>query len=108
MAAQATRDPHETPYFHFGKDRALRQGPWKLVSAKSGRWEMYRIDLDRSETNDLAAEHPGRVAKMSREWFRIAKEVDRLPCLGLQAVRKDLTKLNFRKPRVAASRSSSQ
>ena len=30
------RAPHETLYFHFGTDRALRQGPWKLVSAKRG------------------------------------------------------------------------
>lgn len=103
-----TRSPHETLYFHFGKDRALRQGPWKLVSAKSGRWELYRIDQDRSETNDLAAKHPERVAKMSREWFRIAKEVDRLPRSGLQPVRENLSKLNFRKPRVPASNSSSQ
>jgi arylsulfatase A-like enzyme len=98
------RDPHDTLYFHFGKDRALRQGPWKLVSAKSGRWELYRIDQDRSETNDLAAEHPDRVARMSREWFRIAKDIDRLPRSGLQPVRDDLTKLNFRKPKVSAPR----
>jgi arylsulfatase A-like enzyme len=24
------RAPHETLYFHFGNDRALRQGDWKL------------------------------------------------------------------------------
>ena len=98
-----TREPHGTLYFHFGKDRALRQGPWKLVSAKSGRWELYRIDQDRSETRDQAADFPERVAEMSREWFRIAKNVDRLKGSSLQPVRDDITKLNFRKPKSPAS-----
>ncbi|GIT29082.1 MAG: hypothetical protein Ct9H300mP1_11280 [Planctomycetaceae bacterium] len=31
--------PHKSLYFHFGTDRALRRGPWKLVSAKRGRWD---------------------------------------------------------------------
>ena len=43
--------PRDDP--HFGTDRALRQGPWKLVSAKLGRWELYNLDEDRTETNDL-------------------------------------------------------
>ena len=37
------REPHENLYFHFGTDRALRQGSWKLVSAKLGRWELYNL-----------------------------------------------------------------
>lgn len=28
-------------YFHSGTDRVLRQGPWKLVSAKLDQWELY-------------------------------------------------------------------
>ncbi|MCP3691336.1 MAG: sulfatase-like hydrolase/transferase, partial [Planctomycetaceae bacterium] len=55
------REGHETLYFHFGTDRALRQGPWKLVSAKLGKWELYNLDEDRTELNDLSASHPGRV-----------------------------------------------
>ena len=73
-----TREPHETLYFHFSTDRALRQGPWKLVSAKLGRWELYNLDEDRTETSDLAAKHPEKVEEMAKEWFRLAKNVDRL------------------------------
>jgi arylsulfatase A-like enzyme len=91
------RNPHETLYFHFGSDRALRQGPWKLVSAKLGKWELYNLDEDRTELHDLADRMPTRVAAMQAEWFRLAKDVDRLPEKGLKPVRGETTPLNFRR-----------
>ncbi len=91
------REPHETLYFHFGTDRALRQGKWKLVSAKLGRWELYDIEADRTESHDLAAQHPERVEKMAKEWFRLAEDVDRLKANQLKPVKDDLSQLSFRK-----------
>ncbi len=91
------REPHEKLYFHFGTDRALRQGPWKLVSAKRGKWELYNLEEDRSELNDIADKHPEKVASMSKEWFRIAKDVDRLKGKALAPAKSEITKLNFRK-----------
>ena len=92
-----TRAGHETLYFHFGTDRALRQGPWKLVSAKLGRWELYNLDEDRTELNDLAKKHPDRVAQMSAQWFKMAEDVDRLKGRGLSPVGDQIKSLNFRK-----------
>ncbi|NQT12156.1 MAG: sulfatase-like hydrolase/transferase, partial [Planctomycetes bacterium] len=92
-----TRQPHETLYFHFGTDRALRQGPWKLVSAKLGRWELYDLDEDRTELHDLSGREPGRLAAMAAEWFRMAEQVDRLPDRLLAPVRDKITPLSFRK-----------
>lgn len=92
-----TRKPHETLYFHFGTDRALRQGSWKLVSAKRGRWELYNLKQDRAESNDLAAKHPERVRAMAAEWFRIARDVDRLGPRGLVPVTQERKALNFRR-----------
>lgn len=91
------RAGHETLYFHFGNDRALRQGDWKLVSAKQGKWELYDMNADRTETNDLADRHPDRVAAMSKEWFRLAENVDRLKGRQLGPVKTSRSKLNFRK-----------
>lgn len=91
------REPHETLYFHFGQDRALRQGDWKLVSAKQGRWELYNMQDDRTELHDLSSTHPDRVETMAAEWFRIAKDVDRLNKNALKPVKPELSKLNFRK-----------
>ncbi len=91
------RPPHKSLYFHFGTDRALRQGPWKLVSAKLGKWELYNLENDRTELHDLSAEHPERVAKMAQEWFGLAENVDRLKGRALAPVGRQRKPLNFRK-----------
>ena len=92
-----TREPHESLYFHFGTDRALRQGPWKLASAKLGKWELYNLVRDRTELHDLSATDPQRVDAMATEWFRIAKDVDRLKGRSLKPVGDQIKPLNFRK-----------
>ncbi len=92
-----TREPHQQLYFHFSTDRALRRGPWKLVSAKLGKWELYNLDEDRTELNDLSKEHPERVAAMSKEWLRVAKDVERLGGRQLAPVAAKVKELNFRK-----------
>lgn len=88
---------HEQLYFHFGTDKALRQGPWKLVSAKNGRWELYNLDEDRSELNDLSSKFPEKVKAMSKQWYYIAENVDRLKGRQLQPVSDELKELSFRK-----------
>jgi arylsulfatase len=98
-----TRRPHETLYFHFGTDRALRQGPWKLVSAKLGKWELYNMDADRTELNDLADLKPERLSAMKAEWFRMAEHVDRLKGRALAPAGKEVKSLNFRKDTSAGS-----
>ncbi len=88
-----TRTPHDQLYFHFGTDRALRQADWKLVSAKGGRWELYNLKADPTELNDLAKQNPERVDQMSTEWFRIARDVERLPKNQLKPAKDKLTPL---------------
>ena len=65
----------------------MRQGDWKLVSAKLGKWELYNLDEDRTELNDLSAQHPERVRVMQTEWFRIAEHVERLKGKALAPVK---------------------
>ena len=84
-------------YFHFGTDRALRQGKWKLVSAKGGKWELYNLDDDRTELKDLSEKYPQKVNKMSKEWFNIAKNKDRLKEKALKPVKPEVKLLSFRK-----------
>ena len=55
-------------------NRALRDGDWKLVwGASDQRWELYDLASDRSETVNLAAQHPGRTAAMAAQWERWVK-----------------------------------
>lgn len=49
----------------------MRDGKWKLVRNYPADWELYDMDADRTELNDLAARHPDRVrdmAAMYDEW----------------------------------------
>ena len=77
----AGKEVKERPpmHFMFSKDRALRDGDWKLVSYQSEPWELYNIAEDRTERHDLAAKHPEIVARMEKEWTRLATDVLRVP-----------------------------
>ena len=90
------REAHKSLYFHFGSDRAIREGKWKLVSAKGGKWELYDLAKDRTELNDLAKKYPTRVQKMSENWFDIAKNKERLNQNGLSPVKNKLKQISFR------------
>ena len=91
------REGHDSLYFHFGTDRALRKGKWKLVSAKGGKWELYNLEDDRTELNDLSTKFPLLVEEMSKEWFKIAKNKQRLKPQALKPVKPGIKSLSFRK-----------
>ncbi len=72
-----TRDPHPDLYFQFSTNRALRSGKWKLVSHRRARWDLYDIDADGTESQNLADKFPEVVASLSARWHQLA-ELDRL------------------------------
>ncbi|MDA0372141.1 MAG: sulfatase-like hydrolase/transferase, partial [Planctomycetota bacterium] len=59
--------------------RGLRRGRWKIVwgkrMPKEPAWELYDLENDRAEQQDLAAERPGLVEELVREWEAWAKRV---------------------------------
>lgn len=60
-----------TPMFweHQG-NRAVRLGKWKLVYAEhqSDNWELYDMDVDRTELCNLATQQPERAQHMANMW----------------------------------------
>ncbi len=60
-------------------NRAIRSGEWKLVSKHPAGWELYNINTDRTEMNDLAAQQPERVKEMAAQWDAWAKRVGVMP-----------------------------
>ena len=72
------REPHPELYFQFNTNRALREGDWKLVTHRASSWELYNVAEDRTESKDLAADHPQRVKRMAARWHQLATEKDRL------------------------------
>jgi arylsulfatase len=50
-------------------NRALRQGDWKIsVAGSDGSWELYHLDRDRAETNDLASQRPEKLNELRDIW----------------------------------------
>lgn len=90
------RDPR--PYFweHEG-NRAVRLGRWKLVSEfpgewatlrsypQQGRWELYDIDRDRTETRDLATEEAGKAGELAGLYESWAGRAAVVPWAEIQA-----------------------
>jgi arylsulfatase A-like enzyme len=62
--------PHETFYWRFGPQMAIRHGDWKLVigNGGSGRPELYNLAADLSETTDLAAKNPEKAQELQALW----------------------------------------
>ncbi|MEZ5246850.1 MAG: arylsulfatase [Acidimicrobiales bacterium] len=73
-------------YFEMGGHRGLWHDGWKAVTRHTQNvpfdddvWELYHVDVDPSECNDLAAEMPEKVREMVDLWFQQADEHGVLP-----------------------------
>jgi len=71
----------ETPiFFEHEGNRAVRDGKWKLVAkGVRGAWELYDMEKDRAEQNDLAAREPERVEAMAAQYDAWAERCGVVP-----------------------------
>ena len=61
-------------------NRAVRHGRWKAVRpAGAGKWQLYDLEKDRTELNDLADEHPDILTKLTDAWDTWANTHQVLP-----------------------------
>jgi arylsulfatase A-like enzyme len=76
----ASEAPVRGPLFweHEG-NAAIRVGKWKLVRKYPGAWELYDMELDRTELHDLAAKHTERVSEMKAQYEAWAKRCGVIP-----------------------------
>jgi arylsulfatase len=54
----------EAIYWEHEGNRAVRRDKWKLVSRHPGGWELYDLEADRTELNNLAEKHPQKVIEL--------------------------------------------
>jgi arylsulfatase len=67
-------------FFEHEGNRAVREGPWKLVAkGPLGVWELYDIEADRTERNDLAGKLPEKRDELVQKWEAWAKRAQVLP-----------------------------
>lgn len=64
-----------TQFFELRGNRAITDGGWRAVAMhkcgspfEEDRWELFNIDVDYSESVDLAQRHPEVLARMQRLW----------------------------------------
>jgi arylsulfatase len=73
-------------YFEMFGHRGIWQAGWKAVAFhppgtpyENDRWELFHLDADFSETNDLAAREPERLAALVALWWEEAEKHQVLP-----------------------------
>ncbi|MCK0110557.1 arylsulfatase [Ornithinimicrobium sp. F0845] len=76
-------------YYTIGGTRGIWQDGWKAAATHAplngkgnfdqDAWELYHVDEDRSESRDLAAEHPDKVKELVDAWFEEAHKHHGLP-----------------------------
>jgi arylsulfatase A-like enzyme len=53
--------------YDYGLGQGIRDGNWKLVKFGNKPWELYDMDKDRTETNNLAKQHPEKVNELNKK-----------------------------------------
>lgn len=86
FAAPEAPSRRAVQYFEMGGQRGIWRDGWKAVTRhRSGvsydddAWELYRLAEDYSETRDLAAAEPERLAGMVALWWEEARRYGVLP-----------------------------
>jgi len=63
----------EAIYWEHEGNRAVRQGKWKLVSRHPGKWELYDLEADRTELNNLIEKNPAKAEELKAMYEAWAK-----------------------------------
>lgn len=78
--------PRNVQYWEMFGRRAVYADGWKAVSShekgddyENDAWRLYHTETDFSESTDLAAQHPEKLDKLCRLWWREAEANDVTP-----------------------------
>jgi arylsulfatase len=89
--APSLRDPAvpskaRPQYFEMFGHRGIWHAGWKAVAFhppgtpyENDQWELFHLDEDFSETNDLAAKRPPKLAALVKRWWKEAEKHNVLP-----------------------------
>ncbi len=86
MLSTPARDAEDILHFEVVEKRAIFIGHMKAVfTTKERGWELYDLSKDLREQNNIAAQHPEIMSRVSQEWYSYAKEVGYIPSDGTLA-----------------------
>ncbi len=63
-----TREPHARLFWEHEGNRAVREGKWKLVATTRGEWELFDMEADRTELNNLVHEQTAKATELHQAW----------------------------------------
>lgn len=66
------REDHEYLYWEHEGNRAVRQGSWKLVAESEKDWELYNLEEDPTELNNLITEKPEKTVQLRKAYVQWA------------------------------------
>ena len=62
-------------FWEYRGSRAVRTGDWKLVGERGGPWELYNLQEDRTEMNNLITQFPERAEQMIAQYDTWAQRI---------------------------------
>jgi len=71
LTGENSGKPHDTLYWRYGDQWAVRHGDWKLVGGNGGdkvNGELYNLADDNAESKNLAADKPDKVQELKALW----------------------------------------
>ncbi len=71
---QKQRRGHDEIFFEYAKYKGLRAGKWK-IAWQTGPWELYDMEADRTELNNLADQMPNKVKELAARHQAWLKEL---------------------------------
>jgi arylsulfatase len=88
--------PRKTQFYSMLGSRSIWHEGWKAVTThptiagwghfNDDEWELYNVDVDRAEVNNLASAHPDKVRELVNIWFSEAGANDAFPLDDRSAV----------------------
>ena len=66
--------PRGPMFWSWSNGQAVINGNWKLVRLKKSEWELYNIESDPAELNDLSAGNPEKVKMLESMWTDWTKD----------------------------------
>ncbi|NOY09221.1 MAG: arylsulfatase [Spirochaetes bacterium] len=90
MLPTFTNKPHNRDilYWEHEGNKAVRKGKWKLVCKYPGDWELYNMETGRTETDNVAGDHPEIVRELAELYKQWAGRCNVMPWAELLERRK--------------------
>ena len=75
LTGENAEQPHPMLFWRIGKKAALREGNFKILKDRAGKWELYDLENDISESTDLSKAQPEKLSALKLRWEEINGEM---------------------------------